>query len=85
MAFEHLITSGQLLMNPYARMRDPLESRELSFGGVASGDDTSPQEALMSEIVARIHIARELTRDSGYRRTSCPGQDEGGPGREPPP
>jgi hypothetical protein len=40
-AFEHIIPWGELLMNPYARMRDPLENRELSFGGVASGDDTS--------------------------------------------
>jgi Protein of unknown function (DUF2971) len=61
-AFRHIIPSGELRMSPYARMRDPLENRELTFGAGASGGDTDAHLALMTEIVEGIKSIRDATR-----------------------
>jgi hypothetical protein len=61
-AFGHIVPSGELRMSPYARMRDPLENRELPFGGGASGDETEAHVKLMDRIVAAIRNVRDATR-----------------------
>jgi Protein of unknown function (DUF2971) len=40
-AFRHIIPRGQLRMSPYARMRDPLENRELPFSAGAWDSDAT--------------------------------------------
>jgi hypothetical protein len=59
-AFEHIIPSGQLRMSPYARMRDPLENRELTFAFGTSGDDTD-DGALMDMVTAAVRQLRSRT------------------------
>ena len=61
-AFGHIVPSGELRMSPYARMRDPLENRELPFGGGASGDETEAHVKLMDRIVTAIRNVRDATR-----------------------
>jgi hypothetical protein len=61
-AFGHIVPSGELRMSPYARMRDPLENRELPFGGGASGDETEAHVTLMDRIVTAIRNVRDATR-----------------------
>jgi hypothetical protein len=45
-AFDHIVPSGELRLSPYARMRDPLENRELNFTTVLYGSDEDAQEQL---------------------------------------
>jgi hypothetical protein len=61
-AFGHIVPSGELRMSPYARMRDPLENRELPSGGGASGDETEAHVKLMDRIVTAIRNVRDATR-----------------------
>jgi hypothetical protein len=60
-AFEHIIPSGELRMSPYARMRDPLENRELSFAFGTSGDDAENDDALMDMVTDAIRQLRDRT------------------------
>lgn len=48
-ALHHIIPSGELRMSPYARMRDPLENRELSFSGRLPLEDR-PEEVVLEEL-----------------------------------
>jgi DUF2971 family protein len=45
-AFDHILPSGKLRLSPYARMRDPLENRELNFTTVLFGSDEDAKEQL---------------------------------------
>jgi hypothetical protein len=60
-AFGHIIPSGQLRMSPYGRMRDPLESRELSFAIATSDDGTDDDKALMDKVIDAVRQLRNRT------------------------
>jgi hypothetical protein len=45
-ALDHIIPEGKLRMSPYARMRDPLENRELTFVGSLPLDG-KPEELVL--------------------------------------
>jgi Protein of unknown function (DUF2971) len=59
-AFGHIIPSGELRLSPYARMRDPLENRELRFAFRDSGDDPG-DEALGALVTDAIRQLRNRT------------------------
>jgi hypothetical protein len=77
-AFQHIIPWGQLRMSPYARMRDPLENRELPFSSGewdydASAEllpddveralaDAAAEDAMFAEITEGIRRLRDATR-----------------------
>jgi len=48
-ALDHIIPEGKLRMSPYARMRDPLENRELTFAGSLPLDG-KPEELVLEEL-----------------------------------
>jgi hypothetical protein len=48
-ALDHIIPSGKLRMSPYARMRDPLENRELTFSARLPVDG-QPEELVLEEL-----------------------------------
>jgi hypothetical protein len=48
-ALDHIIPAGRLRMSPYARMRDPLENRELTFVGSLPLDH-KPEELVLEEL-----------------------------------
>lgn len=58
-AFEHIIPGRKLRMSPYARMRDPLENRELTFVGSLPLDG-KPEELVLEELT-------DLTDDATLR------------------
>jgi hypothetical protein len=49
-ALDHIIPEGKLRMSPYARMRDPLENRELTFVGSLPLDG-KPEELVLEELM----------------------------------
>lgn len=63
-------------MSPYARMRDPLENRELTFGAAGWGDDAQAQE-LMEDIVDHIFVYRDQTRLLSFTIDAVSGYTEG--------
>lgn len=48
-ALDHIIPSGNLRMSPYARTRDPLENRELTFAGSLPLDG-KPEDPVLEEL-----------------------------------
>jgi hypothetical protein len=48
-ALDHIIPGSSLRMSPYARMRDPLENRELRFAGSLPLDG-NPEELVLEEL-----------------------------------
>lgn len=59
-AFEHILPSGQLLMNPYSRMRDPLENRDPHFSGAAGwGDNADAQFREFFALQAAVRRSRD--------------------------
>lgn len=48
-ALDHIIPEGKLRMSAYARMRDPLENRELTFAGSLPLDG-NPEELVLEEL-----------------------------------
>ena len=50
-ALDHIIPSGRLRMSPYARMRDPLENRELRFAGASLALEGRSEDDALAEIM----------------------------------
>jgi hypothetical protein len=50
-ALDHIIPSGRLRMSPYARMRDPLENRELGFTGGSLPLDGKFEEDVLADVM----------------------------------
>jgi hypothetical protein len=48
-AFDHILPEGKLRLSPYARMRDPLENRDLTFVGSLPLDG-EPEELVLEEL-----------------------------------
>ncbi len=85
-AFEKIIPSGRLLMNPYSKMRDPFENKRPVFMTASGGDDDEErQERLFwgaQEAVSRsrdrwclLSLTRGDDRDDGderHRPFRCP-------------
>jgi hypothetical protein len=67
-AFQHIIPSGQLRMSPYARMRDPLENRELPFSSGEWDYDASTEpvpddvEKALAEAAVADAMFAEITK-----------------------
>lgn len=70
-AFEHILPSGTLRMSPYARMRDPLENRELSFCAAPGNLDADVADDKLSSAAFFIELVRStmsmlcFTADAG--------------------
>jgi hypothetical protein len=64
-AFNHIVPSGQLQLNPYSRMRDPLENRELNFTTVLFDEreqTDDEQLQLLQDIQDQIEFFRGQVR-----------------------
>jgi hypothetical protein len=62
-ALDHIIPSGRLRMSPYARMRDPLENRELGFaGGSLPLNGTCEDDALAELVDLMDNVERRIRR-----------------------
>jgi Protein of unknown function (DUF2971) len=73
-AFEHILHDQVLRMSPYARMRDPLENRELAFVSATAVDDSQAEDIRLlhlGELIQQVRnrmVLLSLTADAedGY-------------------
>lgn len=75
-AFAHIIPSERLRLSPYSKMSDPLENRELAFGGGVWRDDEDAEEKY-ARVVEMITRQRDLTRLLSFTVDATEGYDPG--------
>lgn len=75
-AFAHIIPSERLRLSPYSKMSDPLENRELAFGGGVWRDDEDAEEKY-APVVEMITRQRDLTRLLSFTVDATEGYDPG--------
>jgi hypothetical protein len=83
-AFSRILPKGRLLMNPYAKMRDPFENKKPMFRSASMTSATPDSKEAHLELFWKVQ--REVSKSRDLQRLLSFTQDdprEGGPGEKP--
>jgi hypothetical protein len=62
-AFEYILPTGQLMMNPYGKMRDPYENKRPMFRSVSAwGEDADAQARIFWLLQREVAVSRDPMR-----------------------